>query len=650
MSISKVEKVRIALHKTERAKFLSRLQDESILHISEIKEESETVPLSVEETEIGTKIASLERTISYLRPYTKQSLIDNLFGNKRVIDKQVYQETIGSIKYGELSLKVRELERRESELERKKTQCKTELEEISHWESLNIPVEKLKSTKQVILEPGFVPRKSLEVLDEIPPFLEVEVTAEGKKGAYSIFAYSTNREDDARKFLIDIGFEPIRLEGFTGKPSTIIKQLREKILRIEKEEKRIKEEVAHIAENVDRIFVLYEENYNAHLREKAFSRGFVTSSAVFIEGWIKKSDRKRLKKLSNEFATVTIETIKPKQGESPPCEFENPSGVRPFEALIRLYGMPHRGEIDPTPLIMPFFILFFAICLSDAMYGLIFALGSFLFMEKIQGDRSLLKILLFGAFATIVIGALLGGWFGDLPQRLQPTFPWFSSMRKRFMLFDPMTEPLKFFILALSIGVFQILIGFFVGFITLLKQRRPLEAVASKLSWNIFWISLFLFVGTGYITSLEWAKNIFLIPLAGASLLVVFLSGVPSRNLPIQIAKGIFNLYQGIMGTIGDIISYSRLMALGLVTMGLAMAVNILVEVVSQIPVLKFILVPIVFIAGHLFSIAINVLGAYVHTLRLQYAEFFTKFFEGGGRPFSPLKRETRYVVVESSE
>ena len=101
------------------------------------------------------------------------------------------------------------------------------------------------------------------------------------------------------------------------------------------------------------------------------------------------------------------------------------------------------------------------------------------------------------------------------------------------------------------------------------------------------------------------------------------------------------------MGTVGDIISYSRLMALGLVTVGLAMAINILVGVMAQIPVLKFVLVPLVFIFGHLFSIGINVLGAYVHTLRLQYAEFFTKFFEGGGEPFSPLRRETKFVIVE---
>jgi len=646
MAISQTKKVLIALHKDERTKFLSRLQDEGILHITEIKEKGK---VSKEEgTDLNIKIASLERVINYLRSYTKESFIDTLFGNKRVVDNNLYRETLASSKYEKLISEVKELERKIAELQRERTQCETQRKELLPWESLNISLEELKEFKQVLVELGFISKPPLDFDEKVSQLpVEVEIIQKGKEGIYCIFAYRAEAKNEIRNFLIGIGFEPARLDGFTGKPRNIIKGLQNRLEEIEQQRERIVERSAEIARDIERILVIYEEDYNTSLREKALSNAFVTPSAVCIEGWIRKKDKKRLEKLADGFATVTVEEIQPHAGELPPVELENRPPVRPFEVLTKLYGTPHSREIDPSSLIAPFFILFFALCLADAMYGLIFAFISLIFMRRIKGDKRLLKILMAGSVATIVVGALLGGWFGDLPQRLSPIFPRLAIIRGKLLLFDPMKEPLKFFILALGVGIVQILVGFFVGFVKLLRQGKILEAIAGKLSWDIFWISLLLFVMASFIPALEGFKSIFLSLIIVAALLVLFASGIPSRNFFIQVAKGLFNLYQGIMGTVGDIISYSRLMALGLVTVGLAMAINILVGVMAQIPVLKFVLVPLVFIFGHLFSIGINVLGAYVHTLRLQYAEFFTKFFEGGGEPFSPLRRETKFVIVE---
>jgi V/A-type H+-transporting ATPase subunit I len=646
MAISQIEKVLLALHKDEREEFLSRLQEEGILHITEIKEKGRAS--KGENIELSTKIASLERVINYLRPYTKESFVDSLFGNKRVVDENLYRETLASSKYEKVVVEVKELERKRAELQREKTQCETQLEELIPWGSLNIPIEELRKFKQVFVEAGFVPKPSPNFDEKVAQLpVEVEIIRRERDGIYCIFAYRVEGKDEIRNFLTGIGFEPARLDGFTGKPQDIVKGLLNRLKEIEKQKEKIVKRSAEIASDIERIFVIYDENYNASLRERALSNAFLTPRAVCIEGWVRKKDKKRLKRLVDEFATVTLEEIEPRAGELSPVELENSPPVRPFEILTKLYGTPHSREIDPSPLIAPFFILSFALCLADAMYGLVFAFICLIFMRKIKGDKRLLKILTVGSVATIVVGALLGGWFGDLPQRLSATLPGLVAFRERALIFDPMNEPLKFFVLALGVGIVQILVGFFVGFIKLLRQGRILEAVASKLSWDIFWISLFLFMGASFIPLLEGFKPAFLSLITAAALLVLLASGVPSRNFFTQIAKGLFNLYQGIMGTIGDIISYSRLMALGLVTVGLAMAINILVNVMGEIPVMKFVLVPLVFIFGHLFSIGINVLGAYVHTLRLQYAEFFTKFFDGGGEPFSPLRRETRFVMVE---
>lgn len=646
MAIAQLEKVLLALHRDEREKFLSRLQEEGILHVTEIREKGGAE--REENTALNMKIASLERVINYLRPYTKESFIDALFGNKRVVDRKLFGETPVSSKYEKAISDVKELERKRTELQREKTQCETQLEELLPWESLNIPIEELGKFKQVCVEVGFIPKPPPDFDEKVSQLpVEVEIVRREKDGNYCIFAYGTGVRNEIRSFLAGIGFEPARLGGFTGKPQNIIKELHIRLKEIEKQGKEIVERSAEIAGDIERIFVIYEKNYNASLREGALSKALITPRAVCIEGWIRRRDKKRLKRLADEFATVTVENIPPRAGELPPVELENRSPVRPFEALTKLYGTPNSREIDPSPLIAPFFLVFFALCLTDAMYGLVFTLICLVFMRKIKGDKRLLKILAVGGVFTIVEGALLGGWFGDLPQRLSSTLPGLVAFREKITLFDPMNEPLKFFILALGLGVIQILVGYFVGFLKLLRQGKILEAIAGKLSWDMFWIFLLLFMGASFISALEPFRLIFLSLVAAATLLVLLASGVPSRNLYTQIAKGLFNLYQGIMGTVGDVISYSRLMALGLVTMGLAMAINILVGVVAQIPILKFVLVPLVFVFGHLFSIGINALGAYVHTLRLQYAEFFTKFFDGGGEPFSPLRNETKFVTVE---
>ncbi len=648
MSISQVEKVLIAFHNNEREKFLSRLQDEGILHITEIREEGK---LSGEENiDLNISIASLDRVIKYLRPYRKESFIDNLFGNKTVVDGEFYRDTMSSHKYKKIVAVVKELEKKKTELQREKTLCDAQLEELLPWKSLDIELKELKKLKKVSIEIGSIPKPPEDFNEKVSQLpVEVEIIKREKDRIYCIFVYRIEVKDEVRNFLTNIAFEPARLEGFIRKPHDIIEELDANLKEIIKKLEKIEKESYEMAEDIERIFIIYEEDYNASLRDRALTNAYLTSRAVFIEGWVRKKDRKRLTRLIDEFLTVTIEDIKPDKDEKIPVELENIGPVRPFESLTKLYGTPHPSEIDPSPLVAPFFVLFFALCLSDAMYGLIFAIISIFFMKKITGDKRLLKVLMAGSIATIIIGALLGGWFGDLPQRLSGILPGFAVFRERILLFDPMNEPLYFFILSLGIGVVQILVGFFVGFIKLLRQGRPIEAVSCKLSWVIFWSSLLLYVGTSFLPPIEGLKPVFLSFIIIAALLVLFVSGFPSRNWITRIAKGLFNLYQGIMGTVGDIISYSRLMALGLVTVGLAMAINILTEVMLQIPVLKFVLVPVVFIGGHLFSIAINVLGAYVHTLRLQYAEFFTKFFDGGGEPFYPLKRENRFVAVKEN-
>jgi len=271
----------------------------------------------------------------------------------------------------------------------------------------------------------------------------------------------------------------------------------------------------------------------------------------------------------------------------------------------------------------PFFFLFVGLCVSEAGYGLLVALLSLLLIKFAKPKRGLLQFLklftLLG-ISTAVLGALIGGWFG---------FP-----LRSLMVLDPLQDPLSFLILALVLGFAQVWFGTLLNLINGIKNKLYLESIFAQGGWLLLLPTLVIYLQT---KQSIWG----ILSLAGAAGIVFF--GSPSRNPFARFFGGLYSLY-GISRYLADVLSYSRLLALGLATSVIAMVVNTLCQTALGVPWVGWLLAALIFIGGHLFNLGISFLGGFVHSMRLQFVEFFSKFFKSGGKPFKAFELESKFV------
>ena len=416
---------------------------------------------------------------------------------------------------------------------------------------------------------------------------------------------------------------------------------------LESENESLKKRLCELAEELDTLEAYYDLEATALLAVSEQEKMLATDRTVLLGGWIPAEEEKRLSDLLSRF-DCAYELTDPEEGDNPPVLLKNNGFAANFEWVLGMYSYPAYGRFDPTFIMSIFYFIIFGIMFADAGYGLVLTLGCFLGVKLLKPSTSMERFLkMFGycGISCIVFGVLFGAYFGDLPIAIMknmmgltdaeiPNLALLGSAAPTLaILFDPLQNPMGFLIVSLGIGAVHLIAGMAVRFVILCREGQALDAIFDI---GAYWL---LFAGVGLI---------FLLPSVGtwvtvaAVALIVLTHGRAEKNPVMKLLKGLLGIYD-LINYVSDLLSYSRILALGLAAGVIAQVVNIL-GTMGGASVGGFIGLVVAFAVGHLLNIAINVLGTFVHTSRLQYIEFFNKFYEDGGVVFEPAVPSEKYT------
>jgi V/A-type H+-transporting ATPase subunit I len=653
MAIAKMTKVLIVSHRSEAAELLEQIQQSSILEVLDAartavsKQWPELVVEAKKPKDIEELADRLEKSVKFLEAYAKEkkSLLDAL-APRTVIEEKQYSQIVSSEEVLTLLEQAEETAAEIQKLDTEKDNCLNILQMLKLWKNLKTPLEELTDSSRTRCFVGLVPDKTIKNLKQQlnKTTAALQIVGNDKSLYASIVICLKENAAEVKKLLRSAEFAPVTFEKVTGTAEQIIKQQTERLGEIEKTSSKLRKKAAELAGEQFKLKILFDHYQNLLTREQTRALAPITTSTILLEGWVKEKDYVTLESIVSRFGASTVSKIKPREDEEIPVEIENKPVFRPFEVITRLYGMPQHLNIDPTVFLAPFFAVFFGMCLADAGYGLMMIALTIFFLKKIQGDKKLMLMLTICAATTVIVGALTGGWFGDAIEKF---FPALLPLREKLMWFDPFKNPMRFFILAIGLGYFQIITGLFIAFVHHLKRKEFIAAVCDKLTWLVMLNSLVIF---GASKAGVFGQEIGTI--CGYTALIpavtIFIFSHREGGLAARLGMGFYNLFSSIF-YLGDVLSYLRLMALGMVSAGLSMAINVIAKIAREIPAVGLIVMILILVGGHIFNLLLAILSAFVHTLRLQYVEFFPKFLISGGREFKPLSKEYKYTYVKKT-
>lgn len=511
-------------------------------------------------------------------------------------------------------------------LESEAAALRTQAESLEPWLQLDIPLEQLSFTETTHCHVGFLPDKELPAFQEGMQNLlaDWKTYGEGQDGqALVVLAY--NRDEEAVKHLLkEHDFSEAVLPKRSGTASQVQQELLQEAKEREDKIARLQQETKDTLSHKQQVELYYDQLSAAH--DRLQNGGVETVSAFKVQGWVRKD---RTQRVENVIRGVTdayqLTFADPAEGEIPPTVLENSKLVEPYESVVELYSLPKAGSIDPDAIMAPFHFIFFGMMMSDAGYGLVLTLMLYIALKKFKPTgfaRQLALVIFFGGISTTIWGAMFGGWFG---------LEWHP------LLFVPMNEPLKMLALCFGLGSIHLITGMLIKTKMLLRDGDVMGAVCDQISWLIMFLGFFLMaLVPGPIGKyLAWL---------GAGIIVLF-GGRDRKGIISRLIGGLLSLYN-ISGYLSDLLSYSRIFALGLATGVIAMVINTVAQMLWSAGPVGIVAAILVLLAGHYFNIIINVLGAFVHSSRLQYIEFFGKFYEAGGRAFLPLALRTKYTDI----
>ena len=469
--------------------------------------------------------------------------------------------------------------------------------------------------------------------DSLSGLLTWQQASSDKTLRYLLIACHKSVKEQALSALRELGFSTVSFRGLCGTAEENDKKLEAALAALESERREIERRVEGFGGNRETLLEASDRAAILLRREEAKSRLVETDKVFLLEGWLPADRCTALEKALEPF-TCAVETREPAEDEYPqvPVQLRNNKLTRPLNMVTEMYSLPAYGTLDPNPLMAPFFILFYGIMMADMGYGLLMMIASVIIGKKYRPKGTsgeLFSLLGLCGLSTFIVGALTGGFFGDfLTQLVAIVSP--GTVFTLPKLFDPLDDLTMILIGSMALGVVQIITGMAISLIEKCRRKKFLDAFFEEITW---WI---VFLGIALAVLKKGTAVLYL----GCALVLLgpIVQGKGWGKL-----TGVFgSIYNHVTGYFGDILSYTRLMALMLAGSVIAQVFNMLAAMPGN--VIAFLIISML---GNAMNFGLNLLGCYVHDLRLQCLEFFNKFYVDGGKPFRPMTLDTEYVDLQ---
>ncbi len=644
MAIVTMRHLRLIGLQAEREEMLRRLQHPGCLEITEPEPASDDplleklrIPEAAELQRIREQYTAAEQALQTLTDHTPKE--KNALEPLPLIDEQALTDESQLADGKSAAERLNRCREELASLQSRSEKLAAEEAQLLPWESLTMPLE-CATTEKVLIQMGTLPavvppeqiREALEAAGELYEFREVSTDRERR---YAVLTVHISQAEDHVAAVKTLGWSRVAPGDRRGTAGENLAALRREQAELAERKAALEQEIAKCADQKPELRQLSDASRIEMDRGEAKGRTRETAETFLLEGWFPAENTKELEMLL-EGCTCAWQMTDPVPEDYPrvPVKLKNNRFTGPLNMVTEMYSLPAYGSLDPNPYMAPFFILFYGIMMADMGYGLLMMAASLLVLKKKQptgGNRNFFALLGLCGISTFILGAMTGGFFGDfIPQIVklfnpESTFTWFWQP-----LFSPINDIIMVMLGSLALGCVQILVGMVIGFIYKLRHGEIAEALCEEAAW---WV----IIGCGVALGITGNKAFLWVLLA----VLVISQSYGKKGIGGKIVGIGGSIYNHITGYFGDILSYVRLMALMLAGAVIAQVFNTLAAIPGNL-----IIFFVISILGNALNFALNLLGCYVHDMRLQCLEFFKYFYRDGGRAFRPVAAEPKYYRI----
>ena len=647
MAILKMKKLRLMAVRSRKDELLRELIRHGCVEFSELEDQIQGSDvesiLSRESSDVATlksQLTSLNHAIALLDTYAPKK--GKLLSAKPELEDLAFLDDTGLSGALKFAGAIEGYDARIKRISAEESRQRGIIDSLQPWLGLDLPLN-TEGTERCGVLMGTIPVKmeladvqaALSQVDEESELFQVN---EDKRDRYVLLVAMKETIPAMQECLRGFGFTASSLGSMKGTARECLSAAEEALKELASEKEACAQSIVAEAVRRDELKLAADRVSTKIALAEADEKLYGTASTVVMEGWIPEEKEQELIKVFDDFGCA-YETLTPTVEEYPevPVKLKNNKITNGLNMVTEMYSLPAYGSLDPNPLMAPFFILFYGLMMADMGYGLLMVIAALVAMKKIKprkGSLSFCQLLLWGGISTFICGALTGGFFGDALVKIGQILGKPDGWGQLPALFSPMTDSMMVLIGAMALGLVHLNTGMVINFVKKTKRGQLADAIWEE---GALWVTL-----VGIILFVLKIGNVSGVPVVLViGLVMVFYGGSRSAKGLGKLLSIFTTLYNTATGWFGDILSYSRIMALMLAGSVIATVFNTIGAIANSF----WLFIP-VFLIGHALNFALNLLGCYVHDLRLQCLEYFGKFYEDGGRPFKPLEVTTKYYNV----